>query len=399
MCHLTTGRGNSRDRLESIFHAIKQESNAACSQRWRGHFDRSKGPSHQIVLFGSGALGLWVLQRLRHAGVEPCCFADNDPARWGTSIDRLEVLSPSDAVARFGRDVSYVVTIYNGSAARKQLRGLGCFHVLPVLALFWKHPNEFMPNHGIDSPERLVEDEPQIRECFESLSDEVSRHGLCDQVQWRYWLEPDFLDVARDAGEMYFPDDLVLPNSEEIFVDCGAFDGDTIRSFLRRQKSFRRLYALEPDGANRSALLAYLAQQNASVREQVTVWPFAVTDVDGSATFLSTHNVASKLSSSGNGNTQECRALDSMEWTLAPTYIKMDIEGSEPEALAGGKRLIQRAMPVLAVCLYHRSEHLWQIPNLIHSIEPRYSLFLRRYAEDCWETVCYAVPQHRLVRN
>ena len=74
----------------------------------------------------------------------------------------------------------------------------------------------------------------------------------------------------------------------------------------------------------------------------------------------------------------------------------MDIEGAEPDAIAGGAKLIAEQKPVIVTCLYHRSEHLWQIPLLIHAIAPDYKLYLRRYAEENWETVCYAVPPHRV---
>jgi hypothetical protein len=75
----------------------------------------------------------------------------------------------------------------------------------------------------------------------------------------------------------------------------------------------------------------------------------------------------------------------------------MDIEGAEPDALAGATNLLRNAQPVLAICLYHRLEHLWQVPNLIHTLASDYSIFVRRYAEDNWEQVCYAVPRSRLV--
>jgi hypothetical protein len=98
----------------------------------------------------------------------------------------------------------------------------------------------------------------------------------------------------------------------------------------------------------------------------------------------------------GEGICVECRKLDNIAWTYLPTYIKMDIEGAEPDALRGASELLRTHMPVLAVCLYHRSEHLWQVPRYIHETAPGYELFIRRYAEDCWELVCYAVPKHRL---
>jgi hypothetical protein len=94
----------------------------------------------------------------------------------------------------------------------------------------------------------------------------------------------------------------------------------------------------------------------------------------------------------------DCRRLDDIDWSVTPTYIKMDIESAEPEAIAGGAELLRRHQPTLAICTYHRNEHLWDIPNLIHSISPDYHIFLRRYAEECWEGVCYAIPKHRLKR-
>jgi hypothetical protein len=75
----------------------------------------------------------------------------------------------------------------------------------------------------------------------------------------------------------------------------------------------------------------------------------------------------------------------------------MDIEGSEPDALAGARTVIARHAPVLAVCLYHRQADLWQIPLQIRAMNDSYRLHLRRYSDDCWEQVCYAIPPERLL--
>jgi hypothetical protein len=73
----------------------------------------------------------------------------------------------------------------------------------------------------------------------------------------------------------------------------------------------------------------------------------------------------------------------------------MDIEGAELQALRGAARLIRDHQPVLAVCAYHYNEHLWQLPMLMQELWPGYRIVLRRYAEQCWETVYYAVPPER----
>jgi len=386
----------SKVRLDNIFAAFKQEGFEARSRRWRGEFDRLASPAPDIVLFGAGPFGQFTRDRLRHAGVEPCCFSDNNQELWETHCDGIEVLSPADAVARFGDTAAFVVTIFNGSTVCAQLRRLGCRHVFPPMALFWKYWRELLPALSMDSPQLLLEQESQIRECFDLLSDDTSRHELCSQLIWRYWLQPESLPSPGNAEDIYFPADLIKPLDREVYVDCGAFNGDSIRSFFRHRQTFAHVYALEPDPGNRAALQSFLANQPTEISERVSIRPYAVSNEDGKVDFVVTGTVGSSVSISGHGESMDCRKLDSLEWPFVPTYIKMDIEGSEPKALAGGARLIREATPALAICLYHRSEHLWQIPNFIHSIAPGYSLFLRRYAEDCWEQVCYAVPRERL---
>jgi hypothetical protein len=75
--------------------------------------------------------------------------------------------------------------------------------------------------------------------------------------------------------------------------------------------------------------------------------------------------------------------------------VKIDVEGSEPDVLEGARALLANQQPVLAVVLYHRPEDLWQIPLQIHAINPAYRIFLRRYGDECWEQVCYAIPPAR----
>ena len=92
----------------------------------------------------------------------------------------------------------------------------------------------------------------------------------------------------------------------------------------------------------------------------------------------------------------ETAPLDELARGVAPTYIKMDIEGAEVEALVGARTLISTWHPLLAICLYHRQSDLWRIPLLIHSLYPGYSHFLRAHEPDGWQTVGYFVPPGRL---
>jgi hypothetical protein len=78
-----------------------------------------------------------------------------------------------------------------------------------------------------------------------------------------------------------------------------------------------------------------------------------------------------------------------------PTFIKMDIEGAEMDALRGARETIQKHKPILSICVYHRQDDLWRVPLLIESMAEGYRFYLRPHDVDGWQLVCYAVPEGR----
>ena len=383
--------------LKMILERIEAEPLAAAKAREQRAFSEFAGKNQErLILFGASHLGRLVVQGLEQAGTRPIAFADNNDRLWHTEIAGVQVLPPALASSQFRDSACFVVTIYNGSPVRRQLKALGCLNVAPFVPLFWKYSDVLTPTTGIDLPHKLPAFADEIRACHEILADEKSRCELTGQLQWRYWLDYDSLPPPQDPAQTYFPMDLLLPSENEVFVDCGSFEGDTLPAFVSFSESkFQRIFAVEPDPANRAALES--RKDNLGLTDRVTVMPYAVGDRTGTVSFSPTGTMGSKITESGKFSV-ECRRLDDISWPLIPTFIKMDIEGAEPQAIIGAADLLRQHYPILAVCTYHRSEHLWQIPNLIHSIAPEYNLFLRRYAEECWEGVCYAIPDHRLKR-
>jgi FkbM family methyltransferase len=386
------------DELENMLRRIAVDPPDEVRKRERNAFDNLARPlGERLVLFGAGPLGRGVLAGLRKAGIEPVAFADNNRELWGQQVMGLAVLPPTEAAELHGETACFVITIYQGSSVRRQLALLGCQRVVACAPLLWKYSDIFIPQCGLELPHRFREQCDSIRQCYLALGDELSKRDLREQLLWRYWLDFSALSPPQEATDTYFPTDLLAPVPEEVFVDCGSFDGDSIASFNRHWGGkFRHAFVFEPDPVNRRALTSNMGA--VGIGDRVTVMPYAVGNINGRVSFACNSSVSSRITTDSAGSATECRRLDDIEWPLIPTYIKMDIEGAEPEALAGASVLLRRHHPVLAICTYHRSEHLWQIPNLIRSIAPDYHLFLRRYAEECWEGVCYAIPKHRLKR-
>lgn len=387
--------------LDEQLEALLSEPMSAVLRREQDAFDQLTAPhSESLVLFGAGGLGRKTLAGLRRVGVEPLAFADNDASRWGGDMDGVPVISPREAATTYGREAAFVITIWRGESSdvmaerRQQLLDLGCQTVVTFAPLFWKYADVFAPHYAFDLPHRAVAQAEEIRRAYSIWADDASRREFVAQVRWRTLADFDALPSPVDH-EIYFPDDLVELRRDEVFVDCGAFDGDTIRSLLRRDAfSEGRIVAFEPDAANFRSLERYVATLPDPVRERVSVHQAAVGARECKVQFDAMGTEASHVGS--GGELVDCVALDEAMSGSVPTYVKMDIEGSELDAVTGAARLIGESRPVLAICVYHKQDHLWQIPSIISKLTDEYSFYLRPHLLEVWDLVCYAIPRSRL---
>ncbi len=196
----------------------------------------SNGP---IVLFGAGRVGLIALAGLRRLGVEPAAWADNNPRLQGTVVEGLPVLSAADASAKFGGSATFVVTIYTGVGVRRQVTDMG-LRAIAFTHVFRQYPDTFLPHGCLDLPDKLLPDRQDILRAAKIWADEASRtEYLAQSAIERCSMRPC---LPAHPGPIYFPEDLFKLIADEVFVDCGAFDGDTLREFLARSSNtFRQI--------------------------------------------------------------------------------------------------------------------------------------------------------------
>jgi FkbM family methyltransferase len=389
--------------LESQLEALLAEDPRSAALRERHHFDQAAGPFHnRIVLFGAGGLGRKALRGLRSVGLQPLAFSDNNPHLWNKYVDEIQVLPPSDAAARFRDSAIFVVTIWpalGGPVFRQiqnQLESLGCGKVVSWCSLFWKYAELFLPEYPVDLPTRFLASAKDIRNAFQLFGVEASRREFVAQLRWRMRLEFD--DAPPPHGQDYFPRDLFALGPNEVFVDCGAYDGDTIARFLAfTEGRFDKIIALEPDPALFAKLAAYVNCLPTQSAARIRALPLAAGVRREKVRFAAMGTTSSAIAAEG-GQEVDCAPLDEILGGCGPTYIKMDIEGAEPEALMGGRSVLQSSRPIMAVCLYHQPDHFWRIPQLMNSLCPRSQLFLRPTTEGLWHLMCYSVPVERVAQ-
>jgi FkbM family methyltransferase len=244
-----------------------------------------------------------------------------------------------------------------------------------------------------DLPHHVLAQAEAIRAAFVLFQEPQSREAFVNQLQMYLRGDPRFIEVRPDP-EQYFSPGLVALRKDEYFVDVGAFDGDTLKSYLAH--GGRRYLGLEPDPGNFDKLQRYVAGLPVDVRSGIEILPTAASDAHAQLHFDATGTDESSINSAGQAEV-EAAPLDEMPLGGIPTYIKMDVEGHEYQTLSGARRIIQAHHPILAVALYHQPEDLWRLSLLIAEMYSGYSLLLRPYLHCGFELDLYALPPERLV--
>lgn len=376
----------------NLAHVLEATPNEL-TRRAEELFERESGRSYPapLVLCGAGRLGRIMLRGLRNVGGDVLTFADNNRRLHGRRVDDCDVVTVEEAAARHGRDAVFVTAIYTARPLREQLAALGV-PVVSSRAVFFQHPAEFLPHASIDWPSSIAEQTRDIVEGLSYWADDASRSEYVAQIAW-HSLASTKVPLWLPAEQTYFPEGVVRLTDHEVFVDCGAFDGDTLRAFLSRKgDQFERLIAFEPDPTNFEALESYIAGLPLSTRERIDVRRVAVHSGRDTLRFASADGAGSAVAVAGDVEV-EADSLDNLLAGIAPTFVKMDIEGAEPNAIRGAAATFRAHPPTLAICLYHARDHLWLLPRAIRSANPSYDIFLRRHSDECWETMAYAVPR------
>ena len=189
-------------------------------------------------------------------------------------------------------------------------------------------------------------------------------------------------DSRQYFNELTFEQDF----RKEIFVDCGAFDGDSIQKFIAfAENKYKKIIAFEPLDENYNEL-----RQNTKNIHSLKVIKKGTWNMETELSF-SANSSASSVSNEGSVKIKTT-TVDKIVKNQRVTFIKMDVEGSEYESLLGAQKTIERNQPKLAICVYHKFDDLFRLPKLIQSFNVNYKYYLRHHSNRLSETVLYCFP-------
>lgn len=225
---------------------------------------------------------------------------------------------------------------------------------------------------------------------YDRLADDDSREYLYAHLYGRLTGRDILFQPSGWTDPQYIFDEFMRWNEKECYIDCGAYTGDSIEEFIEKMppqmKKFT-VYALEPDRNNYKML-----QEKYGGTLQIKCLCLGAYSKKGTVLFENSNGEASAVSNVGNVMI-EVDTIDHILKEEAATFIKMDIEGSELEALKGAEKQITENTPRLAVCVYHKKEDLCTIPQMIMGWNSRYKLFLRPHSSMPTELVLFCIPE------
>lgn len=228
------------------------------------------------------------------------------------------------------------------------------------------------------------------------ISSYKNYRGMMEQLQENGIPDEKIIDAGSVIYQLtekaaYFDLEELLPfQKQEVFVDAGCFDGATTKQFFEWCGGEGYSYCLEPDAQNIAVIKEKLeGYGNYEIIDRAVWSETTALSMNAKGNFAT-----SVVRSGGQDGLQKVQAaaLDDILSDKKVTFIKMDIEGAEAEALRGAKKIIAEQKPRLAVSIYHKPEDIWTLPPIILEDYPGYRFYLRHYSFSDYDTVLYAIP-------
>ncbi|MBQ9742192.1 MAG: FkbM family methyltransferase [Ruminococcus sp.] len=331
-----------------------------------------------VVLYGTGNGADMVLDEFHRLGIQVAGIVASDGFVRKRSFRGFTVQSISQIENELG---DFIVALGFATCipqVMESIRELSLRHhvLVPVVPVF---------GDEIFNRQYLEEHLSTLEESRSLLCDEESKRVFDNMIRFQFTGELSYLFSIESQREAALRDILCLTDKEDM-LDLGAYRGDTIKEVISLFGGISSAIALEPDKKTFEKLCTF-----AKNFPCVTPLPYAVWSEIKELSFSGGGGRQSALNSEGKDNVRAVSA-DSITERKRITYVKMDVEGVEKEALLGMSKLLNDQKPKLSIAAYHRTCDLAELIPLIHRLNPQYRIHLRHHPYiPCWDTNLYCV--------
>ena len=339
---------------------------------------RLKTENKPVVLYGMGDGADKVLNAFEHFGITASAVMASDDFVRGQSFHGFKVKKLSEVEAEYGDFnialcfASQLTDVINTikSVAKKHTT------LVPSVPVF---------GDNLFDDKFIAENREDIEKAYNLLADKLSKKVYENVLKFYYTGELSLLDEITTGKDEAFNNILRLGDSE-VYVDLGAYNGDTIDEFLHYcGGDYRKIIAFEPNSKNFAKL-----QSHCENLKNIDLWQLGAYNRNTILTFNNKAGRNSAIAETGTETRVAC--VDAILCGMAAGYIKADVEGADFETLLGMKNTLQNFKPKLNFAAYHRFEDIFRLPILINQLNPEYKIYLRHHPYiPAWDTNLYCV--------
>lgn len=339
-------------------------------------WDALQENSLPIILYGMGNGADMIIEKMSEIGLKPSDIFASDEFVRGHSFRGYKVLKYSEVCEKYTDFVIVMCFAVHDEATLNKVKTMSEEHTLYA-------PNVPIVDDGVFTREFIEEHDEDFDKAYSLLSDDFSRKSYIDILNFKVSGKVSYLfGCQKEKNEIYY--EYLKLNDSEIFMDLGAYDGDTVREFTDAVNSYRKIIAVEADSKNYQKLVRNTAETCSVFTYNLAAW-----DKKETLHFEKKKGRNSKLSANGTVDV-EADSVDNILDGEEITVLKMDIEGSEEKALEGAKNTIIRYLPKLYICAYHRNSDMYALPLKINEIHSGYHFhFCHHPYIPAWESNFY----------
>jgi len=348
----------------------------------------------RLIAYGAGESFHYLKEIvIRKYGYVPVQILDRKFKK-GDRYEGIPACSPEDYIPAEDDKKNALVVVCLGKQKYLEdvvrlLSRMGFRNIIKVMDIYEIHNPFNLPEElQAEGFSYYLRHKKQILGAMNLFEDDLSRYVFACCMRTHMTRKPVSIP-SSPRNEQYTPKGLRLSKGHSRFIFCGVSAGEMDR-VMGDIGPVDELVCFEPDPNQFAVVAEYLSKNHHKAAKRVTAIPCAVYSHESVEAFTySDTSFGSRISASGQHRVQ-CITIDHVLPGFHPTFISMDIEGAELDALKGAGNTIRESHPDLAICLYHSPSHLWEIPLFIQSLEPDYKFHLRNYTSFVSETVLYA---------
>ena len=343
-------------------------------------WDNLKNSAEPIVLYGTGNGADKIIKVLDEKGIEfKGVFSSDEFSRPDKTFHNFPVLKLRDFEEKYGK-----------------LNVLMCFgssriEVLDNIKRIKAKHNFYAPDvpvYGdiLFDKDYYLKTRKNHDKILNLLADDISKTVFKSIIDYKLSGDVDYLFGCETVIDESYSNILRLSDSE-IYLDLGAYRGDTVEEFISHTNGYKKIYAVEPDKKTFKKL-----QKSTENLENISLINAVISDRIGTGFFDMKGSRGSSEVSENTGTKTDILTVDSIIGSNPLTYIKADVEGAELEFIRGAENTIRLKKPKMQIACYHRSEDLFTIPEAVLNIRDDYKIYMRHYPSvPAWDTVYYFV--------